>query len=584
MRYLLTASLFFLWLPTTLQGLLYHSYLLQLKEYRLDRMLDFYQSNRQMIHINTLAWAVWSILTLFFPLIGMIGLTGLAASTLRQLGQHQLRRPVFTGKALLTLAGSGGLIAIFLTVSVTSFQLWRVLLPIGGDILTPEMRTLTITFTLLRALVPVFVALAAATLYIPSEIQKHRIIEQAAAKVAAVKPQNIIGITGSYGKTSTKTFLATILSTKYPTFATAGGTNIHIAIAQQILRELPPTAPAGLPNPDELQMIIEMAAYTKGEITSICRTTPPNIGIWLAVNEQHLSLFGGIEGTVEAKYELIAALPPNGLAILNADDPRVMAKCKDWPGRKITFSVQDPNADYYATDVVVEPEMLSFTVTPPSPQPSPFGRGGQKSQKPLAPRERGWGEGGPLLFSIPLAGRHNLSNLLAAIAAAHEVGMTLPEIAEAAKNIHSLPGTLAPRKGRKGTLLIDSSYSSNPTGVRAALEYLSIFEGKKKVMLFPGIIELGEESDRLHRELGAAIARVCDLLILIKEDFATPIVEGALSYATTNLEVLRNLDNGQILQRLEQLAGRDTVILFEGRGTERFMEILQADKVHKIDK
>ena len=572
MRYLLTATLFFLWLPTTLQGLLYHSYLLQLKEYRLDRMLDFYQSNRQLIHRSTLGWVVWSLLTLFFPWIGMLGLAGLAASTLRQLGRHQLRRPFFTGKTILALAGSGGLIAIFLTVSVTSFQLWRVLLPIGGGILTREMRTpefgtLTVTFSLLRALVPVFVALTVATLYIPSEIQKRRIIRQATAKVAAVKPQNIIGITGSYGKTSTKSFLATILSAKYPTFSTAGGTNIHIAIAQQILREL---------KPGHEQMIIEMAAYTKGEIARICRTTPPNIGIWLAVNEQHLSLFGGLEGTVEAKYELIAALPPNGLAILNADDPRVIAKCKDWPGRKITFSVQNPNADYFATDVVVEPEMLHFTIQRDSDSINQQIANQQSAvsnqstitnyQLPITP------------FSIPLAGRHNLSNLLAAIAAAHEIGMTLPEIAEAAKNIRSLPGTLALQKGRKGTLLIDSSYSSNPTGVRAALDYLSIFEGKKKVMLFPGIIELGEESDRLHHELGAEIAKICDLLILIKEDFAAPVVEGVLSSAPTNTEVLRGLDEGQILRRLEQITGRDTVILFEGRGTGRFMQFMKVDK------
>ncbi len=576
MRYLLTALLFFLWLPTTLQGLLYHTYLWQLKEYRLDRLLDFYQINRRMVLRNALGWGIWSGLTLFFPVIGLLGLIGLAASAGYQLQRHQLRRPVFTGKAILTLAGAGGTVVILLTASVVALQLWRVLLPLGGDLLTPEMRTLSITFTLLRTLVPVFVALAVGAIYLPSEIQKRRIIAQATAKVAAVKPQNIIGITGSYGKTSTKSFLTTLLSAKYPTFSTAGGTNINIAIAQQILREFPPAAPKGLPNPTNVQMVIEMAAYTKGEIANICRTTPPNLGIWLAVNEQHISLFGGIEGTVTAKYELIAALPPHGLAILNGDDPRVMAKCKDWPGRKIIFSLQDPTADYYATEINVEPEMLHFTLQqsgesasqrvsesatlhfPPS-----------NDQLPITNHQ--------LRISVPLAGRHNLSNLLAAIAAAHETGMTLPEIAEAAKNLRSLPGTLAPRKGRKNTILIDSSYSSNPTGVRAALNYLSIFDGKKKIMLFPGIIELGDESDRIHRELGAEIAKVCDVLILIKEEFAAPIVEGVAN----QIEVFRNLDDGEILRRLNLVTGRDTVLLFEGRGTGRFLEGMGGGKGEK---
>ncbi|NUM47216.1 MAG: hypothetical protein HUU38_21155 [Anaerolineales bacterium] len=564
MRYLLTAVLFFLWLPTVLQGLLYHTYLWQLKEYRLDRMLDFYQTNRRMILRNTLGWVGWSLVSLVFPVVGMLGLAGLALLVGRQFERHQLSRPVLTGKAILTLAGGGITILILLTGLVTFRALWWVLLP-GGETLSPEMQTLTRGFVLLRALIPVFVALTVGVIYLPSEIQKRRIIRRAMGKVTAVHPQNIIGITGSYGKTSTKTFLTTLLTAKYPTFSTAGGTNINIAIAQQILRDLKPASafPAlpGAPNPGELQMVVEMAAYTKGEIANICRTAPPNIGIWLAVNEQHLSLFGGIEGTVEAKYELIAALPPDGLAILNGDDPRVMAKCAAWPGRKITFSLQDPTADYYPTDVRVEPEMLHFTI----PR---IGDSASQQTDQSTPSTQ---------FSVPLAGRHNLSNLLAAIAAAHAVGMSLPEIAEAAKAIRSLSGTLAPRKGRKGTVLIDSSYSSNPTGVRAALDYLAIFEGKKKVMLFPGIIELGEESDRIHRTLGVEIAKVCDVLILIKEEFAEPLVAGVSSSPDAKTEVLRNLDAGEIFQRLERLAGRETVILFEGRGTGRFLEGMADD-------
>lgn len=539
MRYLLIVLLFFLWLPAVAQGLLYHTYLWQLKEYRLDRVLDFVRSSRRMALRNGLGWLAWSAASALYPAIGMLGLAGLATGAARRLERRKLPRPVFTGRAILILAGAGGLIALGLAVPVVVWQLWRALLPVGGDILTGELRALVVVFVLLRALVPLFVAAAVGAIYVPSEIQKRRVIRRAAAKVAEVRPKNIIGITGSYGKTSTKSFLATILSARYRTFATEGGTNINIAIARQILREL---------RPDHEQMVVEMAAYTQGEIAAICRTTPPNIGIWLAVNEQHLSLFGGIESTVRAKYELIASLPPDGVAILNGDDPRVMKKCQSWPGRKVTFSVTDPNADYNASDIVVEPEQLHFTLHTSHPAP--------RTSHP---------------FSIPLPGRHNLANLLAAIAAAHEVGMSLQEIAEAAQSIRPLPGTLALVHGRKGTLLLDSSYSSNPAGVRAALDYLAIFEGKKKIMLFPGIIELGAQSDRIHRELGAEIARVCDLLILVKDEFADPLMEGVAGQT----EVLRKLEDGQIFRRLEQLAGRDTVILFEGRGTGKFLEGLR---------
>jgi UDP-N-acetylmuramyl pentapeptide synthase len=263
-----------------------------------------------------------------------------------------------------------------------------------------------------------------------------------------------------------------------------------------------------------------------------------------------------------------------------------MAKCKDWPGRKVIFSLHDPHADVYATDVTVEPEELRFTVHLRVPRhlypPPPSIWGGYAEippdtlyatlkTSPGSPNRTELWNSKELV--VPVAGKHNLSNLLAAIAAAQETGMDLIEIAAGAKNIRSLPGTLAPRKGRKGTVLVDSSYSSNPTGVRAALDYLTIFTGKKKVMLFPGIIELGDESDRIHRELGADIARVCDQLILIKEEFAAPLVEG-LSSAAANTEVLRHLDDGEILRRLDQLAGPDTVMLFEGRGTGRFLEAM----------
>ncbi|MFQ5615996.1 MAG: glutamate ligase domain-containing protein, partial [Anaerolineales bacterium] len=204
---------------------------------------------------------------------------------------------------------------------------------------------------------------------------------------------------------------------------------------------------------------------------------------------------------------------------------------------------QFPKSHIFAADVRVTPNRLGFVV-----------------------HHRGKRQ----VFDVNVTGRHNLPNLLAAIAAALEAGMTLAEIAGAARQITPIEGTLQPRRGRKGTLLIDSSYSSNPDGVRAALDYLSIFDDKKKVMLFPGIIELGSESGRIHVELGEKIAGACDMLVILKDDFIEPLLAG-IQKSGAQIETLHGLDTGQIHARLWELTGRDTVMLFEGRGTAQYM-------------
>ncbi len=534
MRYLLVFSLFFAWLITVLDGLLFHVYLWQLKEYRLDRMRDYWRIHRRKLMLAALAWLVAAGLTTVSPPVGVVVIFGLAAHALVQAGKRGVLRPVPTSRALLTLTGSLLVLSALVIAQFIRYKIWWVLLP-GGALFTPEMRWLVHFMVADRLAVPLIVAGVLAVTSLPARWAKRRLVRRAAAKVARLQPKNVIGITGSYGKTSTKTFLATLLAAHAPTFQTRGGTNIDVAIARQIVEGL---------QPEHENMVVEMGAYRDGEIAGICDIVRPNIAIWTAVNEQHLSLFGSLEGTQRAKFELIAALPPDGVAIANRDDPRVMEKMAEWHGRCVTYSTSHPDADVYASDVQVTPDTLRFSVHC------------EGEQQP---------------FTVNVAGQHNLSNLLAAIAAARQTGMTLAEIAAAGREITPLEGTLYPHEGRKRTLLIDSSYSSNPTGVRAALEYLSLFEGYTKIMLFPGIIELGAESTRIHAELGEQIARVCDLLVLVKDDFAAPLLEGVQRVPDSGIEVLRGLDEAAIFARLEKAAGPNTVILFEGRGTERFM-------------
>jgi len=161
----------------------------------------------------------------------------------------------------------------------------------------------------------------------------------------------VIGITGSYGKSSTKEFLATILSAKYKVCKTSANRNSEIGVAETVLREL---------KPEHEIFIVEMGAYRTGEIKAICDIVHPTIGVLTAVSEQHLALFGSLEATKKAKYELIEALPENGIAIFNADNRATRELAEQTLKPKRLYSTERP-ADVSANAITVQPEKLSFS-------------------------------------------------------------------------------------------------------------------------------------------------------------------------------------------------------------------------------
>jgi UDP-N-acetylmuramoyl-tripeptide--D-alanyl-D-alanine ligase len=537
MRIIFLGTITIFWLITTSYALLDNVYLWQLKEYRLDRMIDYFRTGFRKRLLTVLLWSVFLGVLTFFPSIGIGLLFYLAIYTLGLFWLKRIRRPVLTSKAILLLIGSCGILGFILLSGLIIGELWMVLWP-SDEVFTVDMLNTITLFVIVRLSTPFAVITALIGLYFPSEIAKRMIIKRASDKVSKLQPKNVIGITGSYGKTSTKYFLSTILEYKYKVFQTSGGTNINIAIAQQILDSL---------EPDHEQMVIEMGAYRKGEIASICRVVNPNIGIWTAINEQHLSLFGSVIGTIQAKYELIAALPENGTAIVNGDDKLVMSKISEWPGKKIVYSKENHSADVIAKEVQVFPEKLCFVLE-------------HQNQKEE--------------FEVNILGEHNLSNILASISCALELGMCLSEISDSVNNIKPIEGTMSIQRGENGLIMIDSTFSSNPDGTKAAVDYLRIFDKRKKIVLFPGIIELGEATYRIHVELGESIAKVCDVLFIVNDDFVEPILEGVQKAGNEGFEVIHGISSQQIQMRLQKQAVGEAVILFEGRGTKRYLQTL----------
>ena len=364
-------------------------------------------------------------------------------------------------------------------------------------------------------------------------------------RIKTLQPR-VIGITGSYGKTSTKYILHQILSQKFNTLMTPDSYNTPMGICKVIRGEL---------NAEHEIFIVEMGAYKRGDIRELCNLASPEIGILTAVGPQHLERFKSIENIARTKYELIESLPSEGLAVFNCDN-EICAGLSDKreqggnPVRRYAtepFSVDSVSdkADLTASNIRHTPEGLAFTVHT---------------------------NVGTSEIRTRLLGRHNVSNILAAIAVAIECGMTLEEIQKAIVNVEPVPHRLQLTSSVGNVTIIDDSFNSNPVGAKAALEVLTEIGDGKKVLVTPGMVELGEREYEENRRLGEQAAEVCDLVILVGPTRTTPILEGlkAAEYPSQQIIVVLNLE--EVKQHLATQVQAGDVVLFENDLPDNYNE------------
>ena len=364
-------------------------------------------------------------------------------------------------------------------------------------------------------------------------------------RIRTLQPR-VIGITGSYGKTSTKYILHQILSQKFNTLMTPDSYNTPMGICKVI---------RGALTAEHEIFIVEMGAYKRGDIRELCNLASPEIGILTAVGPQHLERFKSIENIAQTKYELIESLPSDGLAVFNCDN-EICARLSDKreqdgsPVRRYAtepFSVDSVSdrADLTATNIRHTPEGLAFTVH------THIGISEIRTQ---------------------LLGRHNVSNILAAIAVSMECGMTLAEIRQAIGTVEPVPHRLQLTSGVGNVTVIDDSFNSNPVGAKAALEVLAEVGEGKKVLVTPGMVELGEREDAENRRLGERAAEVCDLVILVGPTRTKPILEGlkAAEYPSQQIIVALNLE--EVKQHLATQVQAGDVVLFENDLPDNYKE------------
>jgi UDP-N-acetylmuramoyl-tripeptide--D-alanyl-D-alanine ligase len=358
---------------------------------------------------------------------------------------------------------------------------------------------------------------------------------RARRKLRRFKPM-VIGITGSYGKTSTKYFTEALMGSRFRVLKTRASFNTILGVCRAINEEL---------GPEHEVLIVEMGAYRRGEIRDMARLTRPHIGVLTAIGPQHLERFGSIETIEKAKFELLEALPADGIAIINNDDPRVrrlaatlkkpVVRCYgiDYSGGDHSGSEMDLRAD----SIEHGPDGLSFDL---------IDRDGKR-----------------VTVKTRLIGLHNVSNILAAAAVAQAAGVSMREIAGAIGRLQPVPHRLEVHTGPDGVTIIDDAYNSNPVGAAGALAALAEFKTGRRILVTPGMVELGAEQDARNEEFGAAAAKVCDYVILVGRNQTAAIRRGLVGagFAEDRAISVKNLNDG--LEAMKGIVRAGDVVLFE---------------------
>jgi UDP-N-acetylmuramoyl-tripeptide--D-alanyl-D-alanine ligase len=291
----------------------------------------------------------------------------------------------------------------------------------------------------------------------------------------------VIGVTGSNGKTTVKELSAGILRVGRRVCMTEGNLNNELGVPLTLMR---------LTAEDEV-LVVELGANHAGDIDNLSTLARPTVGLITNANPAHLEGFGSLEGIALAKGELLDHLPRTGTAVLNADD----RFCAAWSARARSESVVTFGFAAQA-DCRLDGE------------PVPLAHG-------FAFRIRLFGAA-PFEVELPLLGRHNIANALAAVAAASVVGASIEEVVAGLAQARAVRGRLMLRQGVGGATLIDDSYNANPASVRAALDHLSQLPGRR-VLVLGGMAELGAQAEALHSEIGAYARTRCDDLFTIGE-------------------------------------------------------------------
>ncbi len=358
-----------------------------------------------------------------------------------------------------------------------------------------------------------------------------------AAYYRQVMNPRVIGITGSVGKTTTKDMIAAVLAEKYMTLKNEGNLNTEVGLPLTIFRL----------EPEHRMAVLEMGMRGAGQIRYLARIARPRIGVITNIGETHIELLGSVANIAAAKGELLEALPGDGIAILNGDDPWCRRIADKAPGKTIFYGAGE-TADVRATDVENrQAEGIAFTAV--------YG-----SQS--------------LPVILPVPGMHNVGNALAAIAVGWQCGLAPEEIASGLARFH--PSKMRLEIFRTGKItVINDAYNANPRSMEAALQVLSdLAAGARPVAILADMLELGDFAEAGHRRIGELSARSGVQLLLTVGPQAQWIAAAAREAGMPSAQIKEFAANDEALAILSELVQMGDVVLVKGSRGMKMEEIV----------
>jgi len=514
-----------LWLLSALADYGQFCYVWQFKEYRFDRLRDYSStvSGKKFFH----GWRVlkrpliYLILFLLLPInlkslniaLAVVLFIDLIYNLKVFLVSHNFLRPKFTIKAtaliILSLAIEAGLLFILFNSHII--------------------------FIILALRWFIFSASAMMAKF-PTGLAKLIYLKIAEKKLLKFNKLIIVGVTGSYGKTTVKNFLAQILGEKYKVIMTPENINTEIGIAKFIIKN----------NFSDYNIfVVEMGTYKIGEIAAVCKMVKPKIGILTVISDQHLSLLGSIENTQTAKYELLRSLPADGLTITNSDNKYCREFLTELKCQVKTFGSNSQfSPDCLIKNASGDERGINFTAAIKN--------------------------NGELKISSPVIGAHNSLNVGPVILVAKFLNFTDPEIISAVAKL-KLPPKVLQTYNYGASLILDDSYNANPEGFLAALNVLAGYKERKKIVITRGMLELGKSSQSWHETVGKKIEQTADELIIISEDSAVDLKKGA-----GDIKTITETNPEKLLEIIKKYKQQNCVILLENRLTEKVYRELKS--------
>lgn len=411
------------------------------------------------------------------------------------------------------------ILTFFVLMFVFSFCFLSLTLNFGGI-----FRLVGIALTPL--LIPFLVPLSLFIMVPLEELIKKVYILRASKKLKGMPSLIKIGITGSYGKTSTKNFLYEILSKNFKVCASPKSYNTSMGITKTILNDL---------KPDDQILIAEMGATQRFDIKKICDFVKPNIAILTTIGAQHLETFKTVENIKATKFELIEALKPNDFAVFSGDSAyttELYNKC-DLKNKEL---IGKPESKIFATDVILTKEGTKFNLHIEQNDYNCFTK---------------------------LFGEQNIQDILLAVSVAHYLKIDDKIIVDAILNLQPILHRLELKQSANNILILDDSFNSNILGTKYALKVLSLFNERRKIVVTPGLVELGEIENKENYEFGKRISKVADIVIIVNKNQSENIKKGLLDegFKMENIYLVDNLY--EVSNLFKTLLKDNDIVLFE---------------------